>query len=133
MLPGGRILVVDDNAVGRALASKVLQRLGYEVSEASDGAEALQRVETTSFDAILMDCQMPGMTGYEVAAEIRRQEPRPGSTRIVAVTAHALGDERERCLAAGMNDYLAKPFLPEQLAEVLARQVAEARRERQAP
>ncbi len=132
-LPGGSILVVDDNEVGRALASKVLQRLGYEVTQASDGAEALQRMDGASFDAILMDCQMPGMTGYEVAAEIRRQEPWPGANRIVAVTAHALGDERERCLAAGMNDYLAKPFLPEQLAEVLARQITLARRERQTP
>jgi two-component system sensor histidine kinase/response regulator len=129
-LPGGEVLVVDDNAVGRELASKVLQRLGYEVVVAADGYEALRHVSERRFDAILMDCQMPGMTGYEVAEEIRRREEVPGSNRIVAVTAHALGDERERCLASGMDDYLAKPFLPEQLAEILAKQITLARRKR---
>ena len=126
-LPGGRVLVVDDNDVGRHLASKVLQRLGYDVIEAADGHEALRAVGEHAFDAILMDCQMPGMTGYEVSEEIRRREG-TRHNRIVAVTAHALGDERERCLAAGMDDYLAKPFLPEQLAEVLAKQITLGRR-----
>ncbi|MCO4769447.1 MAG: response regulator [Deltaproteobacteria bacterium] len=130
MLPGGLILVVDDNTVGRELATKVLERLGYTVEVAEDGRQALHRLTESTYDAILMDCQMPGMTGYEVAEEIRLREEEPGRNRIVAVTAHALGDERERCLAAGMNDYLAKPFLPEQLAEVLARQITLARRER---
>lgn len=123
VLHGGLVLVADDNAVGRELASKVLQRLGYDVLLAADGYEALRQVAEHQFDAILMDCQMPGMTGYEVAEEIRRREDVAGSNRIVAVTAHALGDERERCLAAGMDDYLSKPFLPEQLAEVLAKQI----------
>jgi len=129
---GGRVLVVDDNAVGRELARSVLQRHGYQVSVASDGDEALRVLDDGRFDAILMDCQMPGMTGYETAREIRRREDPPGRNRIVAVTAHALGDERERCLAAGMNDYLAKPFLPEQLAEMVARQVTDGRRGRTA-
>lgn len=133
ILPGGRVLVVDDNAVGRELARSVLERYGYDVEVACDGEEALRVLDDgNGFDAVLMDCQMPGMTGYEASREIRRREDPPGTNRIVAVTAHAMGDERERCLSAGMNDYLAKPFLPEQLAEVVARQVTEARRERTA-
>ena len=122
-LGNGRVLVVDDNPVGRQLAAKVLERLGYDVDMAADGFEAIEKERKTTFDVILMDCQMPGMTGYEAATEIRKREGDKRVIRIVAVTAHALGDERERCLAAGMDDYLAKPFLPEQLAEVLARQV----------
>ncbi len=130
VLHGGLVLVADDNAVGRALASKVLQRLGYDVLLAADGYEALRQIDEHDFDAILMDCQMPGMTGYEVAEEIRRREKVSGSNRIVAMTAHALGDERERCLAAGMDDYLSKPFLPEQLAEILAKQITLGRQEK---
>ena len=119
---GGAVLVVDDNAVGRQLAQVLVKRLGYDAEAAADGFDALQKVDEGDFDLVLLDCQMPGMSGYEVASEIRRRHPDRG-LRIVAVTAHALGDERERCLAAGMDDYLAKPFLPEQLADVLARQL----------
>ena len=119
----GTVLVVDDNPVGRELARKVLERLGYDVEVAGDGFEAIEKVGGKDFDVILMDCQMPGMTGYEAASEIRRSEGDTRKNKIVAVTAHALGDERERCLAAGMDEYLAKPFLPEQLAEVLAQQI----------
>ncbi len=119
----GTVLVVDDNPVGRELARKVLERLGYDVETAADGFEAVERVAKKPFDVILMDCQMPGMTGYEAASEIRRMEGGQRTNKIVAVTAHALGDERERCLAAGMDEYLAKPFLPEQLAEALAKQI----------
>jgi signal transduction histidine kinase/DNA-binding response OmpR family regulator len=117
----GSVLVVDDNPVGRELAAKVLERLGYDVDVAADGFEAIEKVGKADYDVILMDCQMPGMTGYEAASEIRKREGQERANKIVAVTAHALGDERERCLAAGMDDYLAKPFLPEQLAEVLAK------------
>ena len=122
-LPGGRVLVVDDNDVARDLAGRLLERLGYDVELVADGFEAIARVAEATFDVILMDCQMPGMTGYEAATEIRRAEGPGRPNRIVAVTAHALGDERQRCLDAGMDDYLAKPFLPEQLAEMLARQL----------
>jgi len=126
-LGSGQVLVVDDNPVGRELAAKVLERMGYVVDIAADGFEAIEKFGKSTFDVILMDCQMPGMTGYEAATEIRKREGDMPGVRIVAVTAHALGDERERCLAAGMDDYLAKPFLPEQLAEVLARQVRQPR------
>ena len=120
----GRILIVDDNPVARDLASKIVERLGHEVAAASDGRQAVDLVVSQRFDLVLMDCQMPGMTGYEAAQEIRHREGEGRRTPIVAMTAHAMGDERERCLEVGMDDYLSKPFLPRQLAAMVSRWIA---------
>ena len=117
----GRILIVDDNPVARDLASKIVQRLGHEVASAPDGRSAVDLVIGERFDLVLMDCQMPGMTGYEAAQEIRHREDGERRTPIVAMTAHAMGDERERCLEVGMDDYLSKPFLPRQLATMVSK------------
>ncbi|MSQ04317.1 MAG: response regulator [Myxococcales bacterium] len=123
----GRVLVAEDNAVARTLATLLLQRLGHEVVAVENGRLAVDRVLAERFDVVLMDCQMPEMDGYEAAAEIRRREATPGRIRIVAVTAHALPEEQRRCLEAGMNGYLSKPFMPAQLSEAVSRQVRAAR------
>ncbi|HET7490177.1 MAG TPA: response regulator [Acidimicrobiales bacterium] len=105
----GRILVADDNAVNRRLAVLLLERMGYDVDTVVDGAEAVVAVATTSYAAVVMDCEMPVVDGYGAAAEIRRQE-RHGHLPIVAVTASVLPDDVGRALASGMDAHVAKPI-----------------------
>jgi signal transduction histidine kinase/CheY-like chemotaxis protein len=116
-----RILLAEDNAVNRKLAVTVLERAGHSVTVASTGREALAEFARKSFDLILMDVQMPDMDGLEATAEIRKWEAASGagSTPIVALTAHALKGDKDRCLAAGMNDYVNKPIEASRLLEVL--------------
>ncbi len=130
----GRILVAEDNPVNRLVAVTMLEGLGCEVHIAADGLEAIASLESRRYDLILMDCQMPRMDGYEATRKIRdleRENGLPSTSAspnqpprripIVALTAHALEGEREKCLASGMDDYLSKPFSIEQLATVLSR------------
>jgi two-component system sensor histidine kinase/response regulator len=114
-----RILVVEDNNVNQLVALGQLQRLGHECLIAASGNAALELVRNETFDLILMDCQMPDMDGYEATRHIRQMEGTVARVPIVAITAHALPGEREKCLAAGMNDYLAKPVSIEQLGAVI--------------
>jgi signal transduction histidine kinase/CheY-like chemotaxis protein len=119
------LLLAEDNPVNQEVARNMLEDLGCRVEVVDNGRQAVEAVSRTRFDLILMDCQMPGMDGYEATALIRERE-RPvdnekDSTPIIALTAHAMEGARERCLAAGMDDYLAKPFTQEQLTEVLER------------
>jgi signal transduction histidine kinase/ActR/RegA family two-component response regulator len=118
-----RILLVEDNAVNQRLGRAMLEKLGCEVELAADGRVAVQAASRQAFDVILMDCQMPVMDGLEACASIRAEE-QAGSRRhvpIVALTAHALAGDRERCLAAGMDDYLTKPVQFANLRDTLAR------------
>jgi signal transduction histidine kinase/CheY-like chemotaxis protein len=118
----GRVLLVEDNQFNAELAAKLLVALGVSVDVATDGADAVRAAAGGRFDVILMDCQMPVMDGYEATRRIRDNERASNArpTPIVAVTANALAGDRERCLAAGMDDYLAKPYSVEQLAEKLS-------------
>ena len=118
-IAGLRILVAEDNAVNQRLALLLLEKLGYRADVAANGVEALAALERSPYDLVLMDVQMPEMDGLEAT---RRIHERWGSSRprIVAVTAGAMSDERERCLAAGMDDYLTKPIRIEELSAALA-------------
>jgi signal transduction histidine kinase/CheY-like chemotaxis protein len=116
-----RVLLAEDNAVNREVAAGMLQRLGCTVVEATNGLQALERFSAERIDVILMDCQMPELDGFGAAMEIRRresEEQRP-PVPIIALTANALPGDRDRCLLAGMNDFLPKPFMLAQLAQML--------------
>ena len=119
----GRILIAEDNQINQVLAQQILKRLGLQSEIAHNGREALARLETESFDAVLMDCQMPEMDGFEATRAIRENEHKLGRKRmpIIAMTANAMDSDRERCLAEGMDDYVAKPFTAVKLGEALTR------------
>jgi len=115
-----RVLLVEDNPVNQRLAQKLLEKRGHRVTLARHGREAVDAYARQSFDAVLMDLQMPGMGGFEATALIREQERMWGGyTPIIAVTAHAMAGDRDRCLAAGMDDYVSKPIDPALLFEKL--------------
>jgi two-component system, sensor histidine kinase and response regulator len=129
-LRGARLLLVEDNATNQQVARDLLERIGCLVTTAGDGRQALERVERLTFDAVLMDVQMPVMDGLSATRAIRARHPR---LPIIALTAAALSEDRERCLAAGMNDHLSKPIVLESLIEVLRRWVVPAHAETSAP
>jgi signal transduction histidine kinase/CheY-like chemotaxis protein len=122
-----KVLLAEDNPVNVEVASAMLEGLGLDVSRACNGAEALQSVRAGDFDLILMDCQMPVMDGFAATAEIRRHQQQQGRARnlpIIAITANALQGDRESCLAAGMDDYLSKPFTQLALGQTIARWIS---------
>ncbi len=119
--PDLRLLVVEDNTVNRTVALRFLGRLGLQADTARDGAEALRKVTASCYDLVLMDCQMPGVDGFEATRRIRALDGPYADLPIIALTAHALDGDREACLAAGMDDYLAKPLDADALAACLVR------------
>ncbi len=118
-VPGLRVLLAEDNPVNQKVAVRMLSKLGYEAVVANNGVEALERLETTSFDVVLMDIMMPEMDGIEATRRIIEGFPEDRRPRIIALTANAMRGDRERCLDAGMDDYLAKPLRVDQLKEAL--------------
>ncbi len=118
-----RALVVEDNPANQMVALAMLRRLGVRADYAADGHEAIVAVTRQPYDLVFMDCQMPGMDGYEATRQIRAREDGGARLPIVALTANVLSGERERCLAAGMDDALAKPVRLEELARAVARWV----------
>jgi CheY-like chemotaxis protein len=119
---GRNVLLVEDNPVNQTVIEAMLRSLGFTVSVATDGAQAVRSAESLVFEAILMDCRLPIIDGYEATRQIRQL---PGCTDlpIIALTANALQGDREACLSAGMNDYLAKPFKRTDLQQILQRWV----------
>jgi CheY-like chemotaxis protein len=125
-LPGGaskraRILVADDQAVNRKLTQRRLEQLGFDVDVAENGLQAVEAVGRRSYHLVFMDCHMPAMDGFRATEEIRRLEGTRRRTPVVALTASVVGPERERCTAAGMDDYVVKPVSDADLMRVLSR------------
>ena len=114
-----RVLVVEDNAVNQRVTTRMLQNLGIRADVAGNGREAIALFETLPYDLVLMDCQMPVMDGYEATKEIRRREPSDRRIVIIALTADAMDGSRDRCIEAGMDDYLTKPLRIEELTHTL--------------
>ncbi|MBW1780114.1 MAG: response regulator [Deltaproteobacteria bacterium] len=119
-----RLLVAEDNPVNQKLATRVLEKMGHRVTLAATGKEAVEAVRNQAFDAVLMDVQMPEMDGLEATVRIRKDEKgTQRHTPVVAMTANAMKGDRERCLEAGMDDYISKPIRFQDLADALARNV----------
>lgn len=117
--------MAEDNLINQKVGKLILQRAGFNIDLVGDGNEALESHRTNPYDLILMDCQMPIMDGFEASRQIRLLQQR--QPIIIAVTANALVGERERCLNAGMDDYLSKPFQAEQLVAVVKKWIAKRR------
>jgi PAS domain S-box-containing protein len=120
-LRGLKVLLVEDNVVNQKLMCRILEKLGADVTVADNGEVAIAKLAATPFEVVLMDCQMPVLDGYEATRRIRAGAAGPSTTTtpIIALTAHALSGDRERCIAAGMNDYLTKPIDPGKLRILL--------------
>ncbi len=118
----GKVLLVDDNIINQHVGMEMLSKLGLQCEKASNGLEALEARKTGDFDVILMDCQMPVMDGFEATRQIRffENESSKPKVNIIALTANAMAGDREKCLDAGMNDYLSKPYTIQELSDVLS-------------
>lgn len=122
---GVRVLIVEDNAINQMLVIKLLQKRGYETTVAENGEIALHKYRASDFDIILMDLQMPEMDGYEATVHIRNMDSYKKDVPIVAMTAHTIKGEMEKCLSIGMNDYISKPFHANELYEKISSLVKE--------
>lgn len=131
---GGLVLVAEDNKVNQHVIRRMLEKLGYQVAVVENGHEALEAVSERRYSLVLMDCQMPGMDGFEATAAIREMPAPHCHVPIIAVTAHAIHGDRERCIQAGMDDYITKPIMLGDLGDVVGRWIdrsGEARAVRQ--
>ena len=115
----GRILVVEDNLLNQLVAEGIVARLGYQVNIVANGVQALEALSSTTYSAVLMDCHMPIMDGFEATREIRRRQDQNSTIPIIAMTAGAMAEDRARCLDAGMDDYVSKPIDLKALGELL--------------
>lgn len=120
----GRVLLAEDNQVNQLVARKILSSLGFDVEVVENGQMALDKLKNERFAVVMLDCQMPVMDGYTAAREIRKLSGPAAKVPIVAMTAHAMTGDREKCIEAGMNEYISKPVKKEALIEVLSRTLA---------
>jgi PAS domain S-box-containing protein len=127
------VLVAEDSPVNQIVAARTLERCGCQSDVAMDGRQALEMLALRHYDAVLMDCQMPVMDGYAATTELRRREDGHHRTPVIALTAHAMDGDRDRCLAAGMDDYITKPIRRDELIEALRRLIAPQQEHRDAP
>jgi PAS domain S-box-containing protein len=118
------VLVAEDSQINQIVAARALERCGCRVEVVGDGLEALQALQVQQYDAVLMDCQMPRVDGYQATAELRRLEHGVRHTPVIAMTAHAMDGDRDRCLDAGMDDYISKPMRHADLVDALRRWIA---------
>ena len=125
ILPGARVLVVEDDAVLQRVTSLTLRRLGYTPDLVKNGLEAVEAVRARAYDVVLMDMMMPVMDGYTATRHIRADVTLPRMPAIVALTANAMPEDRVRCLAAGCDEYLSKPVDPRKLATTIERAIRE--------
>ena len=119
----GHVLLVEDNQINQMVAQKMLEKIGIKSTLAADGQEALNMLDQDEFDAVLMDCQMPVMDGFEATRRIREQ-PALLKLPVIAMTANVMEGDREKCIEAGMNDYIGKPVVEADLKKTLARWIS---------
>ncbi len=120
---GTRVLAVEDIKVNMMLLTRILEQHGCQVSPAWNGFEAIENMKVNDYDIVFMDCQMPEMDGFEATKAIRDHEGLGKHTVIIALTADAMTGDREKCLAAGMDDYSNKPFKQQQITDILRKWV----------
>jgi CheY-like chemotaxis protein len=120
----GHLLVVDDSMTNQMVAQGILEHLGYSSDLAADGVEALAMLDHTAYDAVLMDCQMPKLDGFEATRRLREREGEARRTPVIAMTAGVTEEEQRQCREAGMDDYVPKPVSPDNLREALSRWVS---------
>jgi len=116
-----RVLLAEDNKINAVLATTIIKRAGHHVDLANNGQEAIDRVKDEPYDVILMDMHMPEVDGIEAARQIRNLDGAKAQTPIVALTANAMASDRQKCIGAGMDDFISKPFEPTDLTDMLAK------------
>ena len=114
-----QILIAEDNPVNQKVVAGILKQLGYQADIVNNGVEAVDAIQTHTYDLVFMDCQMPELDGYEATRRIRQMADGKKDTTIIALTANAMKGDKEKCTSAGMNDYLAKPIRPESMKDML--------------
>lgn len=116
---GSMILIAEDNLINQKVIERMVQKLGYRANLVANGRAAIEALSQSAYGLVFMDCQMPEMDGFEACREIRKRESGVSHIPIVAITANAMKGDRERCLEAGMDDYVSKPFKQDDLKNVI--------------